>query len=213
MRTVTRLFWFGILGCLGGCCGLSRLFCGPDRSPWISQRFDSPRSTVQTLLEALRRDAPEALFLCLDRDYKRRLGIEDSTVLRLAWERFREANPYLHVAGYADVPEPTRTDAAHASVTLEIAGETIDLDLCSEVVWELRYRLDDAPVAQLGGTAVSFAARAQLQRRELDDRDVYVLQLAPIEFEHYGVDAVGIAAIEHAALTTRWRISDIRSRR
>lgn len=213
MRIAPFLCLLAFLPGLGGCCGLSRLFCGADRTPWVSERYDTPRHTVQTLFEALRRDDPDTLAKCLDLDYRRRLvGTGDTLVLRVLWERFREENPYLHLAGYTEVPEVAQPAPGRATVQLEVAGEPVTIDLARRVVWELRYTLPDAPRAEIGGTVGSFAERATLARRAGDDHDDYELRLAPFSFAHYGLDAVPLAAIEHAALTTRWFVTDLRRR-
>ena len=82
----------------GGCCSFARFFCGPDKTPWVSVEFDAPESAVRTFLEALRRDDPDVLYLSLSDGYRQRLGI-DLMAVNVAWERFREQNPGLHVAG------------------------------------------------------------------------------------------------------------------
>lgn len=210
MRAIPCALLAALAAGLGGCCSLSRMFCGPDSSPWISQRFDSPRATVMTLFEALRRDDPEALFLCLSREYRRgELGIEDSMVMKLAWDRFREANPYLHVAGWTEVPEPRRLDADHATVALDVVGEPVEIDLRRAAFWEVRYQVPGGPPGDKSGALRSFAERAQIS--ELDDRadPTSRLMVAPFEFEH-GVDPVPLEAVEHVALTRRWQVTAIR---
>ncbi|MBX3464847.1 MAG: hypothetical protein KF830_16895 [Planctomycetes bacterium] len=197
---------------LGGCCSLSRLFCGPDRSPWVPQRFDTPRRTAQTLFESLRRDDPEVLFLCLDRSYRRRLGIGDSMVMRVAWERFREQNPGLHVAGYTEVPEPIRRDADHATVAVDVVGTVVDLDFERRCFWEIRYRTAGNPPGEPGGELR--AAAEALRVVPLDDAEDNRsrLEFAPLVFPH-GFDPVPVEAIEHVAITHRWLVTDIRERR
>lgn len=213
MRTAPILCLLAFLPGLGGCCGLSRLLCGADRTPWISERYDTPRHTLQTLFEALRRDDPDTLAKCLDLGYRRRLvGTGDTLVLRVLWDRFRAENPYLHVAGYTDVPEVVPSSPDRATVALEVAGEPVAIDLTRVTVWEVRYDLPDAPRAEIGGTVASFAERAELTRREGSDHDDYELRLAPFVFPHYGFEPLPLAAIEHAALTTRWFVTDIRRR-
>lgn len=47
---------------LSGCCSLSRLFCGPDKSPWVPIDYSTPEATVRVLLEAIRRDEPSVVY-------------------------------------------------------------------------------------------------------------------------------------------------------
>ncbi len=212
MRPILLSMLAAMLSTLSGCCSLSRLFCGPDRSAWVSQRFDTPHRTAQTLFEALRRDDPEALFLCLDRSYRRRMGIDDSLTMRLAWDRFREQNPSLHVAGYTEVPEPTRLDDDRATVTVDVVGQRVDMDFERRSYWELRYRRPNGTTGEDGQELRTFTGRAQVARLPRDDDDMSQLMLAPFDFRHEGLDEVPLGAIEHVALTRRWLVTDIRQR-
>ena len=199
---------------LSGCCSLARFFCGPDKTPWISQRFDTPQRTVQTLFEAVRRDEPEAVYLCLGEGYRRQLGL-DSLTLQLAWERIREQNPGLHVAGYTDVPpgEPLAPgDPDRARVTVDVAGTLVDIDLERQAYWELRYRRDSGTPGDQGAAIKSFSSHARIETAPGGRKETSRLEFEPMEFRHQGIDAVPLEAIEYAALTRRWKITDIRSR-
>jgi hypothetical protein len=211
MRTLLLTCLLTGVPSLGGCCSLSRLFCGPDRSPWVPQRFDTPQRTARTLFEALRRDEPEVLFLCLDRPYRQRLGIGDSMVMKLAWERFRQQNPGLHVAGYTVVPEPTQLDADHATVAVEVVGQVVELDFVRRAYWELRYQTPGAPAGEVGGELPAFADAARIVPIEDDRESRSRLELRPLVFAH-GIEPVPIEAIDHVALTRRWLVTDIRER-
>jgi hypothetical protein len=178
----------------------------------VPQRFDTPQRTAQTLFEALRRDDPEVLFLCLDRTYRRRLGIDDSMIMRLAWDRFREQNPNLHVAGYTEVPEPTRLDADHATVAVDIVGQLVDMDFVRLSYWELRYRRPNGTQGDDGAQLRSFAECAQVAPLADANDDVSRLMLAPFVFHHDGLDEVPLGDIENVALTRRWLVTDIRPR-
>lgn len=196
---------------LQSCCSLARVFCGPDRSAWVPQDFDTPRHTGQTFFEALRREDPEVLFLCLAPTYRHRLGITDSMVARLAWERFREQNPYLHVAGYTEVPEPSRLDPDHATVIVDAVGEPVEIDFVRLAQWELRFQVPGGPPLEEGGYLRSFAERAQVAVLEGEERSK--VRVDPFEFAHDGVEQVPLEAIDHLALTRTWRIADVRMRR
>lgn len=199
------------LASLQGCCSLSRLFCGPDRSVWVPQQFDTPRHTAQTLFEALRREDPEVLFLCLAPAYRHRLGIGDSMVARLAFDRFLEQNPYLHVAGYTEVPEPTLLDPDRATVAVDVVGEPIEIDFVRLAGWELRYRRPDGMLDEVSQFLPSFAGRAQVETMGQQERSQ--VMVAPFEFDHENVPRVPIEAIERVALVRTWLVTDVRTSR
>jgi hypothetical protein len=196
---------------LSGCCSLSRLFCGPDDSPWISQRLDTPQRTVQTFFEAIRRDEPEAIWLCLGESYRRRLGL-DSMTLRLAWERIRDQNPGLHVAGYTQVAVPRLVGEDRAAVTVDVVGTLVDIDLERQAYWEVRYRREDGTAGEHGAPIESFAPFARVELAGPMGADESRLSFEPIVFRHDGVDRVPLSAIEQAGLSRVWKISDIRQR-
>ena len=129
---------------------MARFFCGPDRTPWISIDFTTPEATVRTMLEALRRDEPEALYRCLASDYARSLGIDDWT-MQLGWSKIVAANPGLHVAGYAQVPPARRLSADTAEVMVEVEGHTMHVRLRRSSQWRLRYERPPLPPEQPGG--------------------------------------------------------------
>lgn len=209
--TVTALAALAALP-LGGCCSMARFFCGPDRTTWVSERFDAPERTVATLLEALRRDDPEVVYLCLADTYRQQLGLDGQTV-KLAWERVRDAAPGLFLAGYAEIPEPTRRDEDRATFHLLVEGHALVLELVCEPFWEVRYRRPDGSLGEAGAAVPKFGDYAASRSLDDPDRDLSELTLAPLRFEHEGVDEVPPSAIEHAALSRRWRVAAIEQRR
>src|SRR5262245_6051001 len=89
---------------LSGCCTLARLFCGPDRSPWVPISCETPRATLQTFLEAVRRDSPAQAYQCLARSFLER-NHWDVLVLTAFWQELHRQQPGLHLFGYAELPE------------------------------------------------------------------------------------------------------------
>jgi len=74
---------------LTGCCSISRAFCGPDTSAWISVDLSTPELAARTLLEALRRDEPEVVYDALSDELREELGVgvaadDDDLVVRRA---------------------------------------------------------------------------------------------------------------------------------
>ena len=191
---------------------MARLFCGPDKTPWISVDFRSPEAAVRTFLEALRRDEPEIVYQAMSGDLRKDLGV-DSTTLELIWPKIRERVPGLHVAGYAEVPEPTRHGPSTASVTLEVGGHVLEIRLFRETIWEVRYtRPGDTPgsfgpAAAKGGRLDSLLGAATVE--VLDDRDASRITLAPFTFGHY-VERIPLEMIEAVVLERRWKVAALR---
>ena len=205
-----RLAWSVLLLLpLSGCCAMARFFCGPDTTPWVSVRFETPRLAVMTLLEALRRDDPEIACLSFSLDYRRRLGVDMLTVVAL-WEQIREQNPGLHVAGYAEVPEPTRINADQAQVTIDVYGKQIEIQLVRESWWEVRYVRPNGTAGDDSEPVASFNGLALVERIDDPDHDRSRLVLRPLVFDHEGLPSVSLGDIEHAALTRKWKVNDVK---
>ena len=210
----TLLLLLASLCPLQGCCSLARFFCGPDKSEWVSERYDTPRQTVQTLFEAIRRDDAEVVYLCLSRSYRERMGIDGMAAL-VAWERLKEAVPGLHIAGYAVIPEPAMTSRDRASTTVEVEGKVIDVALERQPYQELRYRRADGSIADQGKVVPSLAKLVLVVpgKPEPDDYDVESsVTVAPFPVWHPSDVPVSVDSIEHAALTHRWKVADVRVR-
>ena len=218
----SRLAWSILLLLpLSGCCTLARFFCGPDTTPWVSVRFETPRLAVMTLLEALRRDDPEIVCLSFSQEYRKRLKMDVLTV-GLVWPRVREENPGLHVAGYAEVPEPTRIGADRAHVTIDVAGHQVEIELVRECWWELRYVRPDGTPGEPGEIVSSFDGLARIEPVDDRDHDRSRLVLRPLPFDHEGLpnsrdesghliaSGVTLDALEYVALTKKWKIDDVR---
>lgn len=197
----------------GGCCSFARFFCGPDKTPWVSVEFDAPESAVRTFLEALRRDDPDVLYLSLSDGYRQRLGI-DLMAVNVAWERFREQNPGLHVAGYATVPTATRPSPGRAVVPLDIEGHRFEVQLVRQDAWLVRYERPQVagrepfPPGTTSKRVESFAGF--LSTEPTDDIDTTRLVIKPLPVRHEGVDELGVDAIEFAGLMRSWKVDDVR---
>lgn len=201
---------------LGGCCSFARFFCGPDRSPWVSVDHSSPESTVRTFLEALRRDDPDVVYDCLSDEYRDRLGI-DKMVVQAAWDRFRAANPGLHVAGYAEVPAAQRTSPDRAVVTLDVEGIPFGVQLVRLDRWVVRYERPQEPGKQPfppGRFVQALPSFAGHVRSEASAKlDHSTLTLSPLVVRHDGIDELGIDAIDSVGLERTWRIADLQDLR
>lgn len=201
---------------LGGCCSFARFFCGPDRTPWVSVDHSSPESTVRTFLEALRRDDPDVVYDCFSNDYRVRLGI-DKMAVQVAWDRFREANPGLHVAGYAEVPVAQRPSPDRAIVSLDVEGIPFEVQLVRIDRWVVRYERPQEPgkppfpPGRFVQPLQSFAGHVRSEAHSKPDHST--LSLSPLVVRHDGIDELGIDTLEFVGLERTWRITDLQDRR
>ena len=208
-----------ILGALPlqGCCSLARLFCGPDRSPWVSVDFQSPELAVQTFLEALRRDNATVAYACLSEGFRRRMDIDES-MTRLIWPKIRAENPGLHLAGYADVEPPTFVPGSpdRASVAINAHGTTVQVGLVRQAHWEVRYQRpgDDVPPAMrnaaFGRPAPSLEALLEV-RLTGEGSETSDVILAPLRVPHFNIDEIPLANIDFAGVVRTWRIDSIQT--
>jgi hypothetical protein len=213
-RTVLALALTLPMTTLSGCCSFARLFCGPDKTPWVSIDYTQPERAVRTLLEALRRDEPEVVYLSLSNDYRKRLGL-DSMTAQLAWSRIRDANPGLHLAGYAEVPPAHHRGDDRAELRLDIEGRQVEVQLVRQSSLSVRYRRPETePDAQpeasqerhparygyyeCGQPIDSFAGFVAVEPKDGDDASR--VTLAPWLFRHEGLDSVRLEDLEFAGI-------------
>jgi len=198
---------------LSGCCTLARLFCGPDKSPWVQAVYDTPEHTLQTFLEALRRDNPDKVFSCLAKSYRELHGI-DPIVAAKAWERLHQEVPYLHLAGSLPIPEhPKRTADGGWSYDFDLSGKPLRVVLVRQTYWEVVYQLDDGTVAEDGAFLDhdSMVGRAEVEPAEPDIDGVPQsrVDLLPLLFTHPRLRSVSIDRILRVAVGREWKIADL----
>lgn len=194
---------------LQSCCSLTRLFCGPDKSEWVSVRFDTPELTVRTFLEALRRDDPGVVYQCLSEPLRNSLGVDQDTTTMI-WPLLRDKIPGLHLAGYATVADATRSGADMASIDLDIEGQSLKLQLVRQCHWEVRYRREGVSgakaIASVGGqvaTAVDLLNITPVS----DEPPMSIVALNGRRVLHYSCETLAAANIEAIGLEHTWRIS------
>ena len=194
---------------LQSCCSLARLFCGPDKSEWVSVRFDSPELTVRTFLEALRRDDPGVIYQCLSEPLRDSLGVDQDTTTMI-WPLLRDKIPGLHLAGYATVPDAIRSSADAAVIELSIEGRPLTLQLARQCHWEVRYRRDGVSgtraIASVGGQATNAVDLLSVTPVS-DDPPLSIVALNGRRVVHYSFDTLPAANIEAIGLQHTWRIS------
>jgi hypothetical protein len=187
-----------------GCCSLARLFCGPDKSEWVQIGFATPEATVKTFLEAIRRDDPSVISLCLGQDYKQRTGLDLMTI-NVAWEQMKAKVTGIHLAGYASVPPAQPHTGNDATIHLDIEGHPLDIDLHRSAYWEASY-LDSRGVAQEPGA--SAPSLDQLAHVQAQGDEESTLQVAPQPLKRSAED---VATLLHFAIGYEWKIADLRT--
>lgn len=215
MRRISLLVLAATAVPMSGCCSLARLFCGPDRSEWVSVDFRSPELAVRTFLEALRRDNATVAYECLSDGFRSNLKIDES-MTRLIWPKIREQNPGLHLAGYADVAAPTidPRNPDRASVLLNVEGTEIGIRLVRQCHWEVRYRRpgDDIPAemrdASYGRPVPDIGSVVEV-RLTGDESEMSDVLFAPLRVPHFNIDEIPLANIGFAGVERTWRIDSV----
>lgn len=152
-----------------GCCSLARLFCGADHSDWVQVDYETPSATLRTFLEALRRENVARICESLGEGYKKSHGI-DLVNAELAWAQIKQQNPYLYMAGYAQVPDaPTRQQDGRAVFDLEVQGQALHFELERQAYWLVHSLRPDGSVKEHSLGVPSLAPFLQLQEPDQDD--------------------------------------------
>ncbi|MCR9245480.1 MAG: hypothetical protein NXI31_10640 [bacterium] len=193
---------------LSGCCTMARLFCGPDKSGWVQESYETPKKTVATLLEAIKRDEPGVIYRCLSAGFRRANKL-DSVSGAVGWQLLREQTPGLHLAGYAEITEPVRIADNGATFELDVEGRTLRIDLVRESFRELQYRRPDGTPGNAREQLASWNAAARVVGVEDPEFDVSRFVFEPFEFEHEGLDAIPLATIERVGLVRLWKVSGL----
>ena len=204
-----RLAVLALLPCLGlgSCCTMSRLFCGPDKSEWVSESYASPTATVKTLLEAIRRDDPDVIYRCLSEGF-RAANRMDNLVAKLAWDQLKAATPGLHLAGYAEVPTPVIGDNG-ATFVLDVEGRQMRIDVIREAYLELDWVREDGSLGEMSRPLSSFQqaiSLAYLDDPELEF-DMSRATFRPFTFEHEGEAGVPLRNVTRAGVVRRWKVA------
>lgn len=197
---------------LAGCCSIARAWCGPDKSPWISVEFRTPELATRTLLEALRRDEPEVVYDALSDDLRNELGI-NGMALELAWTRIKEQYPYLHVAGYADVPAAAISPkGTTATITVTVEGNPLEVGLVRQTYWELRYQRPGEDLtpeqrdARVGRRLDNLAGTVEIQIDAEAEDDRSFVSLKPQSAAHFGVDEIPVANVDSLGVFHAWKV-------
>lgn len=200
---------------LTSCCTLARLFCGPDHSPWVPIAHDTPRATLATFLEAVRRDDPERAYQCLGQQFKQAHGI-DGILLNALWERMRAEVPGFHLLGYATLPDaPTREVDGGVTYVVEAEGHQVTIDLVRQSYYEVRYRdatgLVRHPGKVLDGDTLNGRLAVKDAGRDpIDDTPRSRIEVAALTIDHAGTEPLRVEDVDALTIGREWKIADIK---
>lgn len=209
MRRFLPLATAALLLPLTGCCSLSRLFCGPDKSPWVPIDYSTPEASVRVLLEAIRRDEPNVVYESLAQEYCSRMKL-DGMIAAIAWQRLRDEVPGLHLVGYAEVPPPVRVADNGATFEIEVQGRRLRIDVVRESTLSLIYWNPELKQTQrIARKVVSWNTLASISDIENADRDLSSFELKPVQFEHEGLPEVPLEHVQNVSLVRSWKVSGL----
>lgn len=212
--TLLRLFAILLAAVLllpfSGCCAMARAFCGPDKSPWVPQAYDTPQATLTTFLEALRRDNPDQVLRCLAESFKQQHGL-NSLAINVAWQQLHAELPYLHMAGYVSIPsQPSNEGRNTCSFELMVDGKPLRIDLGRQSYLQVIYRLPDGSLVdggrQLSGDAFATAFMLSAQGFDDDSNPQSSIALRPIVFAHPRYDVLPAERLARVTLGSEWKI-------
>lgn len=191
-----------LVATLPGCCSLARLFCGPDRSGWVSEAYSTPIEAVRTVREAIRRADTRTIFRALSEGFKQRSGMRGSIETDIAWSRMQEQHGGLHLLGYADVADAEPLEDGRVCFELTASGHRIRMVFVRQPYWEIAHG-DDRIEGRFVPTVAGFA-------RLHADPDEDTVQLSIVLPPIGGAD-LGIADIRRASVGHDWKLDEIRS--
>lgn len=197
------VLWLCLLPC-GGCCTLASLFCGPDRSQWVSESYRSPAAAVATFQEAIRRDDATVAYRCLSESLKKREGILDQVIATAAWQKLQQNIPALHLLGEADRSEAQELPGGRVRYVLSRAGHRVQVDLCSQPLLRVDWSTP-------GGDDVSARYEPSLQpflRIEGSGLDSTVILRIPDADLPGGLEALALRRVEAGI---EWKVEDVRA--
>lgn len=198
---------------LTGCCTMARLFCGPDRTPWVPIAHDTARATLATFLEAVRRDDPLRVYQCLAPSYIRANDL-DYQLVTAFWERLCREVP-AHMLGYAELPAaPIRIQDDGVTYAIEIEGRVLHIDLVRQSFWEVRYRAPDGSPRETSrnldfASLNGFVAVTPQPEDPADGTPRSRVMLRPLEVEHPATKALRLEDVDSVTVGREWKIAAI----
>lgn len=183
-----------------GCCTLARLWCGPDRSAWISERYETADLALGTLQESLRRADRQTLFRCLSEQFKRREQL-DPIAIEVAWRRLTEQFDGIHLLGTAEVAASRELSADAREYTLAVAGRRFALLFVRQPYWEVRWSAADGQRSD-GAFVRSVHSHARIEARPDGQSDLRIA-LPPIG------GSPALDAISFAGIGVEWKVDRI----
>lgn len=192
------------LASLGGCCTIAGWFCGPDRSRWVSQRYETPDAALTTFLEAIRRDRPDVVCESLSERAKQNYGLAGVLECAVAWERMKAEVPGLHLAGDAERSElEVESDGRRRCELHAAGGNHITVLLREQPYWELTWLGRDGDLRRAG----RFVSESEFRALLAVGGDLEVTVDARVTDEL--LPTLEPARIRSLQLGHEWKIDDI----
>jgi hypothetical protein len=191
MRTLAALL---LLPLLHSCCFL----CGGDTRPLVPVTWEEPRSALETLLVAIENDDSRRIYQSLSPKLKQEQGI-DGMAFAVGWEKLRQAQPFLHVAGQASVVQEKRVSPREHLYLMGVHGQRFTVKLEQLCYWEVLVQDEDERI-RLG----SYMDPALFEKR--------ILNVAPdegrilVEFKDEEILGVQKSDIRGLELSTEWKV-------
>lgn len=184
---------------LQGCCAL---FCGGEPKPLVPLSYRTADEALATLLAAIANNDARRIYESLSPALKAERRIDGLSFV-LGWERLREQEPYLHLAGEAEVVDRRTPAADRREYLLSAYGQRFQVGFVRRAYWEVGFRTSD------GGDRVGdYIDDAGFTKRILASRPEegrLVLELRSDELE--GLPA---AAIDRVELAHEWKVLSFR---
>lgn len=193
---MTRLFLaLLILPCLTSCCFL----CGGDTKPLVPVTWDEPRQALDTLLVAIENDDSRRIYESLGPSLKKKQGI-DGMAFAVAWEKLRQEQPYLHVAGRAEVIQEKQISPGERVYLMGVHGQRFTIQLEQLSYWQVLVQ-DEDELLRLGAYLPPAVFEKSILSVSDDEGRILV------EFKNDQLIGVQKDDIRGLRLATEWKVS------
>ncbi len=180
---------------------MARLFCGPDRSTWVSESYETPSRTLATFMESLRRADRQTLLRCLSEPLKAREGGIGTLGIEVIWDRLSKQTVGIHLLGTANVEGPTHLDEGRVAYILRVSGHALRVELLRQTYWECRWTDASDPEDVYADGA--FASPDAQLRTDADGKIRIDVSMTPTDAPP------SLGAITFAGMGSAWKVDAI----
>lgn len=183
-----------ILPCLTSCCFL----CGGDTKPLVPVAWDEPRQALETLLVAIENDDARRIYESLGPSLKKEQGI-DGMAFAVAWEKLRQEQPYLHVAGRASVIRMKQVSPRERLYLMGVHGQRFTIQLEELSYWQVLLQ-DEDELTRLGAYLSPTLFEKSILSVSPDEGRILV------EFKNDELFGIRKSDIRGLRLATEWKV-------